>query len=79
YADKVSGRLLGGTLVCANGENLAHLLAWCIQQGLTVGELLQMPFYHPVIEEALQAALNDLYEKVECKNPGPITELAPLV
>ncbi len=78
YADKVSGKLLGAAMACTNGENLAHLLAWCIQQGLTVGELLQMPFYHPVIEEALQAALNDLYEKVECKNLGPIAELAPL-
>ncbi len=78
YADKESGKLQGATLVCANGENLAHLLAWCIQQELTVGDLVQMPFYHPVIEEALQAALNDLYEKVETKNPGPIAELAPL-
>jgi dihydrolipoyl dehydrogenase len=78
YADKTSGKLLGAAMICANGENLAHLLAWSIQQELTVGDLLQMPFYHPVIEEALQAALNDLYEKVESKNPGPIAELAPL-
>lgn len=78
YADKASGKLLGAAMICTNGENLAHLLAWCIQQGLTVGDLVQMPFYHPVIEEALQAALNDLYEKVESKNPGPIAELAPL-
>ncbi|MGB5775669.1 MAG: dihydrolipoyl dehydrogenase, partial [Sedimenticolaceae bacterium] len=48
------------------------------QQALTVGELLQMPFYHPVIEEALQAALYDLYAKVDAKNPGAITELRPL-
>jgi dihydrolipoamide dehydrogenase len=54
-------------------------LAWCIQQELTVGQLLQMPFYHPVIEEALQAALYDLYAKVEVKNPGPITELVPFI
>jgi hypothetical protein len=26
-----------------------------------------MPFYHPVIEEALQAALYDLYAKVELR------------
>lgn len=75
YADKVSGKLLGAEMICAKGENLAHLLAWCIEQELTVGQLLQMPFYHPVIEEALQAALYDLYAKVETKNSGPITEL----
>ena len=75
YADKASGRMLGAEMVCAKAENLGHLLAWCIQRDLTVGELLQMPFYHPVIEEALQAALYDLYAKVDKKNPGPITEL----
>ncbi len=75
YADKASGRMLGAEMVCPKGENLGHLLAWCIQKEMTVGELLQMPFYHPVIEEALQAALYDLYGKVEAKNDTPITEL----
>lgn len=78
YADKASGRMLGAEMVCIKAENLGHLLAWSIQQELTVGQLLQMPFYHPVIEEALQAALNDLYAKVDAKNPGPIMELRPL-
>lgn len=78
YADKATGTMLGAEMVCIKAENLGHLLAWSIQQGLKVGELLQMPFYHPVIEEALQAALYDLYAKVDAKNPGPITELSPL-
>lgn len=78
YAEKATGRLLGAEMIAPKGENLAHLLAWCIEQELTVGRLLQMPFYHPVIEEALQAALYDLYSKVEAKNPGPITELPVL-
>ena len=78
YADRETGRLLGAEMAAPKGENLAHLLAWCIEQELTIGRLLQMPFYHPVIEEALQAALYDLYGKVEAKNPGPITELAAL-
>jgi len=77
YADKQSGKLLGSEMICTKGENLAHLLAWCIEQEMTVGDLLRMPFYHPVIEEALQAALYDLYAKVETKNDGPITELRP--
>ena len=75
YADKASGRLLGAEMAAPKGENLAHLLAWCIEQEMTVGRLLQMPFYHPVIEEALQAALYDLYARVDAKNAGPITEL----
>jgi len=41
-------------------EHLAHLLAWCIQQRMTVREILRMPFYHPVLEEGVRAALEDL-------------------
>lgn len=78
YADKTTGQLLGGEMIGPKGENLAHLLCWCIEQGLGVGDLLRMPFYHPVIEEALQAALYDLYGKVEAKNDGGLTELMPL-
>jgi len=37
-----------------------------------------MPFYHPVMEEALQAALNALYHQVEAKNGSPVSELEPL-
>jgi dihydrolipoamide dehydrogenase len=78
YADKSTGRLRGAEMACPKGEHLGHLLAWCIQQEMTVGGILQMPFYHPVIEEALQAALYDLYGKVDRKNATPITELAPV-
>jgi len=78
YADKSSGKMLGAEMITVRGEHLAHILAWSIQQELTVGDLLQMPFYHPVMEEALQAALYDLYSKVEKKNDTPITELRPL-
>ncbi len=74
YADKRSGAILGAEMIAPKGENLAHLLCWGIEQGLTVGRLLRMPFYHPVIEEALQAALYDLYGKIETKNEG-LTEL----
>jgi len=78
YGERSSGKILGAEMVAPKGENLAHLINWAIQCGLTVGDLLRMPFYHPVIEEALQAALYDLYSKVEAKNPGEITELESL-
>lgn len=78
YGEKASGRILGAEMITPRGENLAHLLNWAISQHLTVGELVRMPFYHPVIEEALQAALNNLYAQVEAKNPGPIKELQPI-
>ncbi len=78
YADKQSGVMLGAEMITTRGENLAHLLNWACTQELSVGQLIQMPFYHPVIEEALQAALNNLYAQVEQKNASPIKELIPL-
>jgi dihydrolipoamide dehydrogenase len=78
YGDRHSGRILGAEMIGPKGENLAHLLCWCIEQELTVGQLLRMPFYHPVIEEALQAALYDLYGKVEARNTGGPVELERL-
>jgi dihydrolipoamide dehydrogenase len=57
YVNKADGLVSGAAMACVKGEHLAHLLAWSIQQGMTVFDMLKMPFYHPVIEEALQAAL----------------------
>ena len=78
YADRASGRLLGAEMIGPKGENLAHSICWCIELGLTVGQMLRLPFYHPVMEEALQAALNDAYRQVDAKNPGGLLELEEL-
>jgi len=67
YANRADGRLLGAAMACVKAENLAHLLAWSIQQGLSVQDLLKMPFYHPVIEEALQAALYNALGQLDIK------------
>jgi dihydrolipoamide dehydrogenase len=64
YADPLTGRLLGGAMIGPRCEHLAHLLAWCVQSGMTVQEALSMPFYHPVIEEAFQDALLDLERRI---------------
>ncbi|WP_455230448.1 dihydrolipoyl dehydrogenase [Geopseudomonas aromaticivorans] len=60
YADVESGCLLGASLLCVGGEHLAHQLAWAIQRGETAQSLLQMPFYHPVVEELLATALQEI-------------------
>jgi dihydrolipoamide dehydrogenase len=72
YADKKTGRLLGGSMIAIKGESLGHLLAWAIQQEMTVSEALQMPFYHPVIEEALQGALNMLLAQLDHQPDVPV-------
>jgi len=60
YADKSSGRLLGASILAPHGEHLGHLLNWCMEQGLTILQMVRMPFYHPVMEEAIQPVLRDL-------------------
>ncbi len=59
YADR-DGRLLGGEMAVTGAEHLGHQLAWLIQQKVTVEEALLLPFYHPVLEEGLRSALQDL-------------------
>lgn len=62
YADKSTKKLLGGELIMPHAEHFTHLLAWAVEQGMTVADLVKMPFYHPVLEEALQSAIQNLYD-----------------
>jgi dihydrolipoamide dehydrogenase len=64
YAERGSGRFLGAELAAPRAEHLGHLLAWAHQQGMSVDQMLSMPFYHPVIEEGLRTALRDLRKKL---------------
>ena len=41
-------------------EHIGHLLAWSAQRGDTVQQMLDSPFYHPVVEEGLRTALRQL-------------------
>lgn len=67
YVQKSDGQLLGACMCCVNAEHLAHLISWSIQKGMTVFDMLKMPFYHPVIEEALQAALYNVLSQLDIK------------
>jgi len=60
YAEYGSCRFLGAEMIGPRGEHIAHLLAWAAQAHLTVPQMLDMPFYHPVIEEGVRTALRDL-------------------
>jgi dihydrolipoamide dehydrogenase len=64
YGEQGTGRFLGAELIGPNAEHLAHLLAWAHQSKMTVSEMLDMPFYHPVIEEGVRTALRDLNAKL---------------
>lgn len=82
-ADKASKRLVGAELFMADAEHLSHMLAWVIQQKMTVLDILRLPFYHPVMEEALQSALRELSQKIyssqEIEAMGVTSELTPLL
>ena len=52
-------------MIAVKGESLGHLLNWLIQQEMTVFDALEMTYYHPVVEEALQAAFNNLAPQIE--------------
>jgi dihydrolipoamide dehydrogenase len=60
YAAAPDGRLIGADLCTPASEHLAHMLAWAIQQGQTATQLLEMPFYHPTVEEGLKKALRTI-------------------
>ncbi len=68
YVQKSDGLLVGACMCCVKAENLAHLISWSIQNGMSVFDMLKMPFYHPVIEEALQAALYNVLPKLDIKH-----------
>jgi dihydrolipoamide dehydrogenase len=65
YAEIGTGLLLGAEMIGPEAEHLAHLIAWARQLDLTIGEMLALPFYHPVVEEGLRTALRDAYAKLD--------------
>jgi dihydrolipoamide dehydrogenase len=69
YGERDSGRFLGAEMIGPAAEHIGHLLAWSVQRGDTVQQMLDSPFYHPVIEEGLRTALRHLQRALRM---GPI-------
>lgn len=59
YAEK-GGALIGGELFGPGVEHIAHLLAWAVQLKLSAEEVLELPFYHPTVEEGFRTALREI-------------------
>lgn len=64
-ADRETGTIRGAEIVSVDGEHLAHLIAWSIEQNLTATQLSKMPTYHPVVEEALSACVDSLTHQLQ--------------
>ncbi|MDD2881313.1 MAG: dihydrolipoyl dehydrogenase [Rhodoferax sp.] len=79
YGERGTGLFLGAEMFGPAAEHIGHLLAWAAQQRMTVSSMLDMPFYHPVIEEGLRTALRDLNHQLHlgpqvvegCMDCGP--------
>lgn len=71
YGEKDTGRFLGAEMIGPRAEHIAHLLAWSLQSSLTVGQMLERPFYHPVIEEGLRTALRMLNYNLDMGSKPP--------
>ena len=71
YAERQGCRLIGAEMFGPRVEHMAHLLAWAVQEGMTVQHVLHLPFYHPVFEEGLRTGLREVAAKLrvtgECR------------
>jgi dihydrolipoamide dehydrogenase len=61
YGEYGTGRFLGAEMIGPRAEHVGHLLAWACQARMTVSQMLEMPFYHPVVEEGVRTALRSLH------------------
>jgi dihydrolipoamide dehydrogenase len=59
YGD-ADGRLIGAAIAAPAGEHLGHLVALAIDRGTEVATFADQAWYHPTVEELLQAAARDL-------------------
>ena len=79
YGERGTGRFLGAEMIGPRAEHIAHLLAWAHQSNLTVKEMLDRPFYHPVVEEGVRTALRDLNHELKLgpKSPARCIDCGP--
>jgi dihydrolipoamide dehydrogenase len=64
YAETGTELFVGAEMLGPDAEHIGHLLAWALQMNLTIPQMLEMPFYHPVVEEGLRTALRDAQAKL---------------
>jgi dihydrolipoamide dehydrogenase len=69
YGAHHTGRFLGAEMMGPAAEHIGHLLSWAVQHQLTVQQMLDSPFYHPVVEEGVRTALRELNRRLRL---GPV-------
>lgn len=76
YVGRKSGRILGAEMYAPQAEHLAHLLALAIERRMRVSEMLDMPIYHPVLEEGMRTALRRTLSSIDEQPAVPRTVCA---
>ncbi|WP_295467705.1 dihydrolipoyl dehydrogenase [uncultured Pseudomonas sp.] len=60
YAEPGTGKLTGAAMVGPGMDHIGHLLVLALIHGETASSLLDMPFYHPTLEEGLKTGLREI-------------------
>ncbi|MDU1661354.1 MAG: dihydrolipoyl dehydrogenase, partial [Stenotrophomonas maltophilia] len=71
YADSATGTFLGAEMVGPSAEHIGHLLSWRVQPRDTVQQMIDSPFYHPVVEDGVRTALRQIQRKLVIPPPPP--------
>ncbi len=62
-AERESGRLIGAVGAGPQVAETGHLLQFAIERGMTIGEYLALPHYHPTFADAWSRAVEDAKRK----------------
>lgn len=57
YFARKTTQFLGAEMFAPRAEHLGHLLAWGAECGVDLRRMLEMPFYHPTLEEGVRTAI----------------------
>lgn len=73
YGRRDCGTIFAAELIGPGVEHMAHLLAWAVAQRVTAQRALELPIYHPVLEEGLRTAIARLARALALSaEPGPL-------
>jgi dihydrolipoamide dehydrogenase len=73
YARRDCGTIFAAELIGPGVEHMAHLLAWAVEQRVSAKRALELPIYHPVLEEGLRTAIARLAHALSLSPaPGPL-------
>jgi dihydrolipoyl dehydrogenase len=64
YAEGTTGAISGAVLLGPGMDHMAHLLAWAIERGETATRMLELPFYHPTLDEGLKPPLREICDSI---------------